>query len=133
MSEKAFLRNQLGLEAFEYKEVDAFPGEQIDAIIAQSLDHNQSLREELVKRPNEPLDVVRSGKGREKQDLYRDVCTFWVPLRTEDSRRDQEFARMRLKQLPISIIKKPKSKGCTKCEKAISMMACCCVENTERQ
>jgi hypothetical protein len=127
MAENALFRTQLGLDPLEYKDVDTLPGEQIDAIISQLLDHNQLLREELRKVAQGP--PVERDKRRDKHEIYRDLsgnrdgCTFWVPLKPEEQKRDQENATNRVKQLPISVLKKPKSKGCKKCENAILMLA----------
>jgi hypothetical protein len=85
------------------------------------------LREEM--RKIRPIENVKSRKGRGRHDIYRDLsgnpegCSFWVPLGPEEQRNDQEYANTRVKQLPISVVKKPKSKGCRKCENAILMMA----------
>jgi uncharacterized protein YpiB (UPF0302 family) len=128
MAENALLRDQLGLEPLQYMDTESVPSDQFDTLIRQLLDHNQMLRDEALKLPKGPFDSPRT-KMKERFELFhdlmgnRDGCTFWVPLTAEQQQHDQEYLNRPLKQLPISVSKKPKSRGCKKCEKALLMMA----------
>jgi hypothetical protein len=128
MAENALLRDQLGLEPLQYIDIESVPSNQFDPLISQLLDHNQILRDEALKLPKGPFDSPRS-KMKERFKLFhdlmgnRDGCTFWAPLTAEQQKHDQEYFNKPPKQLPVSVAKRPKSRGCKKCEKALLTMA----------
>ena len=139
MAENALLRDQLGLERLLYREASEFDADQIDEIIDQLLRHNKSMREQadqqallIAQQPPKGLDPYHpssSSSGHDRFDVVADLignqrgCNFWVPLYAEPGRKDQQYMNKPLKQLPISVAKKPRIHGCMKCAKAILMMA----------
>ena len=141
MAENALLRDQLGLERLLYREATEFDAEQIDEIIDQLLRHNKGMREQadqqallIAQQPPEGLDPHHpmnssSSSGQSKFEVVADLignpsgCNFWVPLYAEPGKKEQKYMNRPVKQLPISVAKKPKNHGCAKCAKAMLMMA----------
>lgn len=140
MAENALLRNTLGLDPLNYHPVENFSMADIDKIIAQLLDHNKIMRDQVdqqsrakngmgyLKRPIQTQQMARYLQYLDLQGS-REGCTFWVPLDAKKQKEQQDYYNDMQMRLPIAVEtdadkkRKKKFKGCSKCEKAILMMS----------
>lgn len=140
MAENALLRNTLGLDPLNYHAIENFSSTDVDKIIAQLLDHNKIMREQVsqqsqtkngMKKLKRPIQTQQMARYLQYLDLQgsREGCTFWVPLDAKKQKEQQDYYNDMQMRLPIPVEKdtdkkkKKYLKGCSKCEKAILMMS----------
>ena len=140
MAENALLRNTLGLDPLNYHPVESFSSTDVDKIIAQLLDHNKIMRDQVSQQSQtkngnrnlrRPIQTQQMARYLQYLDLQgsREGCTFWVPLDAKQQKQQQDYYNDMQMRLPIPVEtdtdrkRKKHLKGCSKCEKAILMMS----------
>ena len=145
MAENALLRSNLGKDPLDYYPAESFNANDIDMIIAQLLDDNKVLEQQINTQNKLLNDEKQNKRGSkfnsankskrnlpnkvERYDQYLDLqgsregCSFWVPLDARKQQEQQEYYRDMQLRLPIAVSKNERKRGCNKCENTILMMA----------